>query len=132
MSEVELTLQQILNSKIYRDGARLAMWISPILFAGCGWLLNDIRTNTVDAVAIIKSDVAAVIDTQGDRAKATDQNFANLTGDLQDVAGAVQSVQVDLGSLKLGVAEMKGILTEMQRRDLATAWRAPLPMSERP
>lgn len=119
MPEGELTLAQILNSKIYRDGARLAMWISPILFAGCGWLLNDIRTNTVAAVAVIKSDVSAVIDTQGERARANDENFANLSVKFQEIAGGVHTMQGDMVSLKIGVAEMRGILTEMQRRDMA-------------
>lgn len=121
MSEVELTLTQILNSKVYRDGARLAMWISPILFAGCGWLLNDIRTNTVDAVAQIKADVAMVQEVQGARANDNDRFQASITSDVVEVKDGVAMVQTDLGQVKLDVALIRGVLQEMQRRDLAQA-----------
>lgn len=121
MSEVELTLSQIVNSKIYRDGARLAMWLSPILFAGCGWLLNDIRTNTVDAVAQIKADVSIVQEVQGQRASDNDRFQLAITSDVVEVKDGVAMVQTDLGQVKLDVALIRGVLQEMQRRDLAQA-----------
>lgn len=119
MSEVELTLKQILNSKIYRDGARLAMWISPLLFAACGALLNDIRSNTVDAVAQIKQDVASVQEVQGQRASDNDRFQVSITSDVVEVKDGVNMVQEDLGQVKLDVALIRGVLQEMQRRDLA-------------
>lgn len=131
MSEVpELTLRQILESKVYRDGARLAMWVSPLLFAGCGWLLNDIRTNTVDAVAEIRDTVSTVVDTQADRASDNERFQAEMLK-FQQVSVASDERQAEiLVKVREDIATIRGVLQAQQReaRALIPDWAAAMPL----
>lgn len=130
MSEAtELTLRQIFESKVYKDGARLAMWVSPFLFAGCGWLLNDIRTNTVDAVEEIRQTVSVVVDTQADRA-ADNERFQAETIKFQQASTMADERQGEiLMTVRTDIATMRGILQAQERQSQARAmfpeWGAP-------
>lgn len=121
MSEAELTLRQILESKVYRDGARLAMWVSPFLFAACGWLLNDIRTNTVDAVSEIRTTVSSVVSTQADRAEDNERFQAEMAKFQQASLLADERQANTLLTLQTDLATVKGILQAQQRQAEAAA-----------
>lgn len=123
MSEAtELTLRQIFESKVYKDGARLAMWVSPILFAGCGWLLNDIRSNTVDAVEEIRQTVSVVVDTQNDRAEDNERFQAETMKFQQAAMVADERLGDILMIVRTDVATMKGILQAQERQSQARAF----------
>jgi len=120
MSEAtELTLRQIFESKVYKDGARLAMWVSPLLFAGCGWLLNDIRTNTVDAVAEIRETVSTVVDTQNERSKDNERFQAEMRKFQQATADADERQGDILMTVRTDIATMRGILQAQERQAAA-------------
>jgi hypothetical protein len=126
MEGSELTWRQITDSRIFRDVARIAMWVSPILLSGALWLLADIRSNTVEAVEEIRVTVSAVVDTQADRAE-DNERFQAATLKFQQAATLADEKQVTtLDSVKTDVATIKGILQAQQRsadaRDLFPGW----------
>ena len=130
MSEVpELTLRQIFESKIFKDGARTAMWITPFLASGVLWLLADIRSSTVDAVAEIRSQVATVVETQTDRAEDQERFQAGMME--FKTATLAASREAELRDVEFGkdMARIKGILEAMESRRVSATFGAPWPMS---
>ena len=119
--EGELTWRQIRDSRIYRDGARAAMWASPLLLSGALWLLADIRSNTVDAVADIRATVADVVDNQTDRS-ADNERFQAEMFKFQQASTAADDRQGNtLLVLQTDLATVKGILQAQQRQAEARA-----------
>lgn len=109
----EMTLSQFVDSKWTKLVTRAAMVAVAVTSSYIG-----IQLATYDQrIASVETVVNDVSRTQGDRAETTDQNFAALKSDVHQVKGGVATLQVEF-------ARAMGILSELQRRDVAVARRA--------
>lgn len=118
------SLKALTENPWFKFGGRVAMWASPVLLSGVLWLLADIRSKTVDAVAAIKSDVAQVVEVQGERADVADDNFAGLSVEVQEVKGDVGDVRSSVNGLNLKYERIAGALEAMAGRSVVGSnWR---------
>lgn len=114
----EMTLRQFVESTWFKGLSRGAMLLGiPALTALSGFVgytLNGVQAEQTT----LKSDIAEIQQTQGSRAAVNDEFQAEITVDVAGVKSSLFIVQTD-------VATIKGILQEMQRRDVAAGFRLP-------
>lgn len=105
-----MTLNQFVESKWFK-----------LLARGCMVLLLPAVISLSTFIVGLMGDVSAVRESQVTRAADNDRFQASITGDVTEVKSGVALVQSDLSSAKLDIALIRGMLQEMQRRDLAQA-----------
>lgn len=106
----EMTLNQFVESKWFK-----------LLARGCMVLLLPAVISLGSYILVLVNDVSNVQETQAARAVDNDRFQAAIIGDVTEVKEGVALVQSDVSSVKLDIALMRGVLQEMQRRDLAQA-----------
>lgn len=113
---VDMTLREFVESTWFKGLSRAAMLLGvPALTALSGFVGFTLSGVTADQ-ARLSREVAEIQRVQGDRADVNDTFQASITSDVSGVKTALFTVQTD-------VATIKGILQEMQRRDLAQVMR---------
>lgn len=108
--EAEMTLNQFVESKYFK-----------LLARGCMVLLLPAVISLATFIVGLMGDVATVKEIQTARAADNDRFQAAIISDVSDVKSGVAVLKDDLGSAKLDIAMIRGMLQEMQRRDLAQA-----------
>lgn len=111
----EVTLKQFVESTWFKGVARGAMIIGAFIGGYIGWLQTTMRnevTTLQQAVYVISSSL---------NKKTEDQDRFQLSvdRDLDELRGSVAKVDDNVDLVQSDVATMKGIMQEMQRRDLA-------------
>jgi len=108
----DMSLRQFVESTWFKGLSRGAMLLGiPALTALSGFVgytLNGVQAEQYT----LRTDIAEIRETQGDRAAVADTFQAEITADVAGVKSSLFIVQTD-------VATIKGILQEMQRRDVA-------------
>ena len=112
--EAEMTLNQFVESKWFK-----------LLSRGCMVLLLPAVISLSTFIIGLIGDVGMVKEVQAQRAADNDRFQATIIGDVTEVKDAVTVVRDDLGTAKLDIALIRGMLQEMQRRDLAQASALP-------
>lgn len=105
-----MTLNQFVESKWFK-----------LLARGCMVLLLPAVISLGSFILVLVGDVSEVQETQATRAVDSERFQASIAGDVLEVKEGVALVQTDVSSVKLDIALMRGVLQEMQRRDLAQA-----------
>lgn len=114
-----MTLKQFVESTYFKGLARLCMIIVvPALISVGGFILS------------LMGDVAGVKDTQAVRAAdgerfqaAIISDVGDVKADVAEVKDGVGAVQTDISGVKIELAKLTGILSEMQRRSLAANYQ---------
>lgn len=108
--EAEMTLNQFVESKWFK-----------LLARGSMVLLLPAAVSLATFIVGLMGDVSAVRSSQVARAADNDRFQASIIEDVTEVKGGVALLQTDLSSAKLDIAMIRGMLQEMQRRDMAQA-----------
>lgn len=83
--------------------------------AYAGYTLNSVYGQQ----AILTTEVANIKETQSDRASVNDAFQSDITGDVAAIGLKVERINDAVSSVQLDVARIVGMVTEMQRRDVA-------------
>lgn len=119
------SLKALSDNPWFKLGGRVCMWASPFLFATAGWLLNDLRTNTIDQIEAVKTSVSSVVSTQTSRA-ADNERFQTEMLKFQAASLAADERQGQtLVSVQTDIGIVKGILQAQERRELAVGFKLP-------
>lgn len=118
----EMTLRQFVESTWFKGLARGTMLLGiPALMSASGFV--GYTLNSVQAEQLrIKGEVAEVQQTIGTRAQVNDDFQADITADVAGVKADVSGVKATMLAVQTDVATIKGILQEMQRRDVAARY----------
>lgn len=112
------SLKALSENPWFKLGGRVCMWASPFLFAGAGWLLNDLRTNTIDQIESVQAtQTSRAADNERFQTEMLKFQAASLAADERQGQTLV-SVQTDIGIVK-------GILQAQERRELALGFKLP-------
>jgi hypothetical protein len=111
----EVTLKQFVESTWFKGIARGAMIVGAFIGGYIGWLQTTMRAEVTTLQASVSTVRASLADKVNDQARfqlSVDKDLDELDESVAKVDEIVDRVQSD-------VATMKGIMQEMQRRDLA-------------
>lgn len=120
----EMTLRQFVESTWFRGLSRGAMLLGiPALTALSGFVgytLNGVQAEQTT----LRTDIAEIRETQGDRADVADTFQAEITADVAMVDAKIEKVSDNVASVKEDVANIFGILSAMQQsRDVAARYQ---------
>lgn len=121
----EMTLRQFVESTWFKGLSRGAMLLGiPALTALSGFVgytLNGVQAEQTT----LKADVAEIREIQGDRAEVADGFQAEISGDVAAIDTKVEKLTDAMSLVQQDVARIVGIVTEMQRRDVAARYIFP-------
>ncbi len=118
----EVTLKQFVESTWFKGIARGAMILGAFIGGYIGWIQTTMRSE----VTALQKSVATITISLDDKIKDQDRFQVSVDRDLDELSGSVAHVDEAVDQLSADVATMKGIMQEMQRRDLAI--RPPSPV----
>lgn len=102
-----MTLKQFVESTWFKGLARLCMVVAvPALLSVGGLILG------------LMGDVGGVKAFSAARAADQEKFQASIAGDVSGVKDDIAAVKANLGMVQIDVATIKGILQEIQRRDV--------------
>ncbi|HEY4202630.1 MAG TPA: hypothetical protein VGM83_18925 [Devosiaceae bacterium] len=105
----ETSLKQFLDSTWFKGLARASMLVGTAAASYAGLTLAHVRNEQ----AAMQGEIADIVRTQADRAQDNERFQSAIGADIAQLKNSVSTLQVD-------VATMRGILQEMQRRDVAS------------
>lgn len=121
----EMTGRQFLESTWFKLAWRGMIVIGIPALSGvsayAGYTLNSVYGQQ----ASLTQEVAEIKETQTDRAAVNDDFQTEITGDVAAIGVKVEKVDDAVSSIQIDVARIVGIVSEMQRRDVAARFVVP-------
>lgn len=87
--------------------------------AYAGYTLNSVYSQQ----STLNTEIASIKETQSDRATVNDNFQTDISSDVAAVQSKLDGVSSTMSSLQLDVARIVGMVSEMQRRDVAQSQR---------
>lgn len=117
----EMTLRQFIESTWFKGMARGAMVAFPLAAGYVGMTLANVQSRVGD----VEASMIVVSQNQVSRASDNERFQALITSEVRAVDANVDSLATKFQAVQLDVATIRGILQEMQRRDVAARFVVP-------
>lgn len=117
----EVSLRSFIESTWFKGLARSSMFVGAIGIGYVSALLTGVQSRT----QIVEQSVIEIKEQQAVRAR-DNENFQSATvRSFSDLDTEVAGIRVELSNVTKELGKITGILTEMQRRDVARVLRQP-------
>ncbi len=115
----EVSLKGFIESTWFKGLARGAMILGAVATGYAGAALTGVQSRT----QIVEQSVVEIKEAQAVRAKDTENFQAATVHSFSDLDTEVAGVRVELSKVTSELGKITGILTEMQRQDVARVMR---------
>ena len=115
----EVSLKAFIDSTWFKGLARGAMILGAVATGYAGAALTGVQSRT----QIVEQSVVEIKEAQAVRAKDTENFQAATVRSFSDLDTEVAGVRVELSKVTSELGKIAGILTEMQRQDVARVMR---------
>lgn len=117
----EVSLKAFIDSTWFKGLARGAMILGAVATGYAGAALTGVQSRT----QIVEHSVVEIKEAQAVRAKDNEIFQAATVRSFSDLDTEVAGIRVELSNVTKELGKITGILTEMQRRDVARVLRQP-------
>ncbi len=115
----EVSLKAFIDSTWFKELARGAMILGAVATGYAGAALTGVQSRT----QIVEQSVVEIKEAQAVRAKDNENFQAATVQSFSDLHTEVAGVRVELSKVTSELGKITGILTEMQRQDVARVMR---------